>query len=87
MSCLLITYDLSNPGQKYTKVFDVIKAYPYAKLSESSYAIKTQESPSQIYNRLSSHLDSNDQIYIIAVNEPHMGFGPQSVNQWLNKNL
>jgi hypothetical protein len=87
MSTLLITYDLKKPGQDYSSFYDVIKKYAWAKLSESSYAIQTYESPVAIYNQLAAHMDKNDQVYIVTLNAPWYGFGPEKVNEWLAKAL
>ncbi len=87
MSALLITYDLNKPGQDYGDFLKSIKSYPWARLSESSYAIKTNAHPSTIYNELLPHMDKNDQLYIIPLSKPYSGYGPQKVNEWLDENL
>ncbi len=53
MAILLVTYDLNKPGQEYDEFYEIIK----------SYAIDTTDSPAQIYEKLSPHLDTNDFIY------------------------
>ncbi len=60
MAVLLVTYDLKKPGQDYSDFYKVIKSYGWAKLSESSYAISTDKSPTTIYNELAPHIDKND---------------------------
>jgi hypothetical protein len=87
MSALLVTYDLKKPGQDYSDFYKVIKAYAWAKLSESSYAIKTDESSKTIYDKLEPHIDKNDQVYVIRLAQDFYGFGPKTVNEWLTQNL
>ena len=87
MSTLLVTYDLDRPGQDYTDVLGVIKKFPWARLSESSYAVFTELTAQQLYDRLSPFIDSNDTLYVITLNEPSAGHGPREVNDWLNKFL
>ncbi|EMC9925301.1 hypothetical protein VPH80_004579 [Vibrio parahaemolyticus] len=87
MAVLLITYDLNSPGQNHSKLLDAIKEYPWARLSESSYAIKTVESPSTVFNTLKPHIDNNDNLYIVTMTKPYSGYGPQDVNDWLENNL
>jgi hypothetical protein len=87
MSTLLITYDLNKKGQDYNGFYKVIKQYSWAKLSESSYAIQTGESPISIYNQLALHLDKNDHVYIITLAKPYYGYGPDEVNTWLSNSL
>ncbi len=87
MPVLIITYDLNDPGQNYHDVLDFIKSYPWAKLSESSYAIETNKSPNTIFNRISKFLDKNDTLYVITLRVPWNGQGSKKVIDWLRKRL
>lgn len=87
MSVLLVTYDLKKPGRDYTDLLTTIKSYSWAMLSESSYAIRTDRTPEQVYNLLANHLDENDHIYVVNLKAPFWGYGPEVVNEWLAENL
>lgn len=87
MAILLITYDLKKPGQDYKDFLALIRNYPYARLSESSYAIETNEAPKDVYNILAPHMDNNDQLYVVTLHSPYWGLGPKEVNDWLSANL
>lgn len=87
MSVLLITYDLKAPGKDYTDLLKQIKTFPWARLSESSYAIKTEQQTQNIYSTLKPYIDQNDNIYIINLRKPYSGYGPKEVNEWLENNL
>lgn len=87
MAVYLITYDLNNEIIR-PKIVDAIKKYgTWAKLSESSYAVATDETPQTIHLKLKPLLDENDHFYVIQLREPHAGFGPQLVNDWLHNHL
>ena len=87
MATYNITYDLNNETTRPPILKD-IKAYDgWAKLSESSYAIITTETPQQVYNKLKKHLDSDDQLYVISIKKPYAGQGDPEVNEWLDSNL
>jgi hypothetical protein len=87
MSILLVTYDLNKAGQDYDGFYKIIKSFNYTKLSESSYAIQTDETPAKLYEKLFPHIDKNDHFYVITLKKPYSGFGPTDVNNWLDKNL
>jgi CRISPR/Cas system-associated endoribonuclease Cas2 len=87
MAVLLITYDLNSPGQKHAKLLEKVKQYNWARLSESSYAIETDESPQQVFDSLRPITDQNDNLYVINLKRPYAGFGPQDVNDWLESKL
>lgn len=87
MAVLLITYDLNKPGKDYDDLLKVIKNYPWARLSESSYAIKTDLTPQLLFDKVKPYIDNNDNLYIINLKRPYAGFGPKGVNEWLEKNL
>lgn len=87
MSVYLVTYDLKKPGQEYTKLYEKIKAHPWAKLSESSYCIETAESALTVLESVRSVLDKNDTVYVIPLHSPYAGFGLKDVNDWLDSKL
>ena len=87
MAVLLITYDLKRPGQAYDSMMAYIKQHPWARLSESSYAIETNTSPHAVSSRIREITDSNDNIYVITLTRPYYGWGPQDVNEWLQQRL
>jgi hypothetical protein len=87
MTVLLVTYDLNAPGKKHKEVLEKIKEYPWAKLSESSYAIKTTSTPQSLFDSLKPHIDNSDNLYVITLKMPYAGFGPKDVNDWLDSNL
>jgi len=86
MAIYLITYDL-NKETKRPDILGEIKMTDWAKLSESSYAIDTQETSSAVYNRLKKYIDDNDTLYVITLKKPYGGRGPQAVNDWLENRL
>jgi len=87
MAVLLVTYDLNKPGKDYADLLKTIKSFPWARLSESSYAIKTEQTPQQVFDKLKPYLGQNDNLYVINLKRPYAGFGPQDVNDWLESNL
>ena len=88
MATLLVTYDLNQPGQNYSKLLAAIKAYPgWARLSESSYAISTSYGPQAVFDNLAQYLDRTDNLYVVTLQRPYGGRGPQKVNDWLAANL
>ena len=90
MAVLLFTYDLNAERNKkgdYNELYKVRNSYAYAKLSESSYAIETSESPQTVYNKVSKYLDGNDALFVITLKRPYFGQGPKEVIDWLEKRL
>jgi hypothetical protein len=90
MAVLLVTYDLNKEGKSkvdYNKFYALRDKYDHVKLSESSYAFNTTETPNALYNKLKPLLDENDYIYIITLSRPKMGYHLKSVIAWLEKNL
>ena len=87
MSVLLITYDLNSPGKNYDDLIEAFKVNPWARLSESCYAISTEKKPSQIYDELINHIDKNDNLFIMTLTNPYKGWGSNEVHKWLNNYL
>ena len=87
MAVLLLTYDLNKKDRDYNKLYELRDKYARARLSESSYALDTTETPSQVYEKFRTVLDENDYLYIIPLRKPYMGFGLKEVNAWLDARL
>ncbi|MDX9860543.1 MAG: hypothetical protein RBS99_06455 [Rhodospirillales bacterium] len=88
MAFLLVTYDL-NKETKRPNIVGAIKEISgsWAKLSESSYAVQTEQTPKTVYDGLKQFIDSNDNLYVINLRKPYYGQGPKDVNDWLESNL
>jgi len=90
MAVLLVTYDLNKEGSSkvdYNKFYKLRDSMDCVKLSESSYAFNTTDTPLQLRDKLRNAIDPNDHIYVITLKMPFDGWGPIPTNEWLNKNL
>ena len=86
---LVVTYDLTKPGQNYEKLLHRIKRYnSWAKLGESSYLIYTESTHIQVRDYLAKALDSNDKLYVGVVNAPAAWIGiSKEVETWIHERL
>ncbi|UWU16005.1 hypothetical protein N2599_08415 [Rhizobium sullae] len=87
MTTYIVTYDLNKEVKRPDILKEIKKGGNWAKLSESSYAISTNETAEQVYSRLKPYLDNNDNCYIITLSRPYTGWGPKEVNDWLESHL
>lgn len=86
MAIYVVAYDL-NKETKRPNITGEVKKTAYAKLSESSYAIDTTETPEQVHARFKPHLDANDDFYVLTLKKPWTGYGPKDVIAWLQQRL
>lgn len=86
---LIITYDLSAPHQNYEGVLSEIKSYgTWAKISESSYLIKTLKTPEKVRDVLLEYIDEDDKLFVGTVNAPAAWYGlSESISNWILKHL
>jgi hypothetical protein len=87
MALLLVTYSLNAPNRDYSGFYDAIAAYPHVRLSESSYAIHTYETPSTLFSQLSLHMEESDHLYIMTLMRPWQAYGLEEVTKWLESHL
>jgi hypothetical protein len=87
MPLLLVTFDPNKPGQNNSKLLNEIMSYSNVRLSESSYAIITDKTPSAVCEELKKHIDTNAGLYIINLKRPYAGYGSTLVTDWLKKEL
>jgi hypothetical protein len=89
MAVLLITYDLNKGAGTfdYDNFYKIRDSYDHAKLSEFSYALKTDEAADAVKAKLKAVMDPNDYLYVVTLKHPYSGYGPKAANEWLAKNL
>ena len=90
MTIRLVTYDLNQEKKNrgdYEGLLKAIKQYSWARLSESSYAIETNREPKDLFSEFYQHLDSNDFLLVMTLNQPWWGTQKQDVMDWLLQKL
>jgi hypothetical protein len=61
----LVSYDLRQPGRNYAALYDAIRSYDsWAHVMESTWAIATTSSASQVRDHLLSKMDANDRLIV-----------------------
>jgi hypothetical protein len=82
MAVYLITYDLGDRAREkdLLKYLDKNKA---KKIAESSYAVVSDKQPDQIMGDIKGIAEKKVTVYVFTISNPHAGFGPEDVNQYL----
>lgn len=81
----IISYDLSEPGQRYEELIGKIKeSNAWAKLGESAYMVDSDKTPIELRDDYRTVLDSNDKLYVGRVYAPAAWYGmPNEVSEWI----
>ena len=88
MKVYSITYDLSKPGRDYSGLYDAIKSFgAWWHYLESTWLVSTSHTPSQIWERIGKHIDSNDSVLIIEIKNNKSGWLPKDAWDWINTKL
>lgn len=81
----LITYDLHRPVQNYAGLHEEIKKLgSWWHHLESTWLVDTALTPQQVWERLASKVDKDDNVLVIRVTGSHSGWLPQEAWNWLN---
>ena len=86
MAVLIVIFDYSSTGASHDPMIRAIKKYPWTKLTNTGYAISTDLTPQTVFIQLRSLMESACNLYVMTSRKPFAGFGPQSVNDWLQQN-
>jgi hypothetical protein len=89
LSAVLITYDLHQPGQRYEKLAEAIKALgPWWHYLESTWIVATTLTPDQIWDRISGPLDGNDSVLILNITgDASQGWLSKDAWNWINQHV
>lgn len=87
----MITYDLNNPGQRYTEIIKVIKEQlsngVWCSYWKSSFLIKSDKNPTQMLDLLKPHLDNDDRFFIVEVVNNKQGWLEKDEWDYINRNI
>ncbi len=79
---VVVTYDLRKSGRDYADLYAELKRKPYRHDLESTWLLETSESPDQVFDRLSKHLDDGDALLITAMTSPPLPCGSLPTKSW-----
>ena len=86
MAVLLIAYDIKDDTDRQF-ILSLIQDMNFVRLSESAYAVNTDELPSEVYGVLEIFLGEDDVLYVITLESPWDGQGPDQTCEWLDLHL
>ena len=87
MTIYIISYDLTKPERDYKGLYEAIKSFgTWWHYLESTWLIKTNDTPSKILESLKSHIDKDDNLLIIEAGKKHSGWLPKKAWDWIKRN-
>jgi hypothetical protein len=72
MAVLLITHKYNPQTSKadYDGFYNFIRSYHWGRVSESNWAIITEEPPKAVWQKLNRYIDSDDYLVMLPLEEP-----------------
>ncbi len=89
MDSYLVSYDLRKPGRNYDELYDELKSFAnWAHPLESLWVVVSEQSSTQIRDRLWRWLDENDGLLVVKSSNSGAWIGlSQKVSEWLKEHL
>lgn len=83
-----VSYDLNKAGKDYAGLHaELKKTNGWYHLLDSTWLLYTSETANQIWGRLQSHIDKDDNILIAQITSNNAGWLPKTAWEWLNARL
>lgn len=86
MPTLLITYDIADDDAR-AAVLTTIRRRAWAKLTESAYAVDTDESAQELYADLLQHCGTKDRLIVVGLARPFIGYTTEEIANWVGEKL
>ncbi|AZV56046.1 CRISPR-associated protein Cas2 [Clostridium sp. AWRP] len=87
-SSKIVSYDLCAPGKDYKDLIDFIKSYSvWARVTESTWIIGTDETCVSLRDKLKQYTDSNDRLFVAALTEEAAWYNVKCDTDYLRNNL
>lgn len=88
MATFIITYDLRGPNRDYQAMHEAIKKHSkWARVTESTWVVVTEQSASEIRDRLAAVADPDDRIFVVKSGVESAWRNSRCRNEWLKENL
>lgn len=89
MAARIVTFELNHPSDKtdYAAFHEAVTSYDHVALSDSSYAIATDEYPKDIFQKLFPLIDPEDSLTVIALVRFYMAHHDKAVLDWLDRHV
>lgn len=88
MKSILVTYDLCSPGKDYAALYDKLKSFNvWAKITESTWFIKSDQSCVEIRDDIKSIIDNNDRIFVAELTGVAAWKNVKCENEYLKEKL
>ena len=86
MNLFIISYDLNNPGQDYTNLFQKIEQLGIAlHIQKSVWLLKSTLNANDIASNLHKLMDNNDILFVSELNKPnYQGWMNKKYWEWIN---
>jgi len=80
-----INYDLKRPGQNYNALHEAIKGCgAWWHYLGSTWLVDTSLNAKEIWDRLSPHVDKNDNMLVVGITRDSSGWLPKAAWDWIN---
>lgn len=87
MKCYIIAYEIKN-FRNYDSFYNAIRSYgTWGKITESMWAIVTNQSSAQIREYLSKFIDLNDRLFVIKSGGEAAWQNSIADNDWLKQQI
>lgn len=88
MPCYIISYDLRSPGRNYEDLYTRLKTFKkWGRITESTWAIRSDNSAVQVRDYLALALDNNDRLFVVQSAGIAAWKNAKCSNEWLKENL
>lgn len=86
MATYIISYD--NSGEEYESLHNSIKSYStWAHITESTWAVATTQSASQVRDKVGKHLPSGSRLFVVKSGVEAAWRNVICKSEWLKNNL
>ena len=86
--CYIISYDLCQPDRDYAKLYQALRSFPnWGKITESTWAIVSEYSTTQIRDFLFQNMDSDDRLFVILSGKSAAWTRVLASTEWMKENL
>jgi hypothetical protein len=88
MAVLLVSLNLKPGNEHHNEIMRLIKSLDnWVKISETSYAVTTRQSPDLLGSRIRPLIGTDEQVHVFTLGQHYYEYGQNNVKHWLDTYL
>ncbi|OHV07717.1 hypothetical protein [Kushneria phosphatilytica] len=88
LNAYIVTCTVAPETRRFERIErELDRCVSWTALSATTWLVATEQSAEHLMRQLRLHAENTEAVYVMGMADPMEGYGPQRINQWLNRHV